>query len=31
VRGEPAEVAEAIEMLKRGVAETGAMFEPAGG
>jgi molybdopterin-biosynthesis enzyme MoeA-like protein len=30
VRGEPAEVAEAIEMLKRGVADTGAAFEPAG-
>jgi molybdopterin-biosynthesis enzyme MoeA-like protein len=28
VRGDPGEVAEAIEMLKRGVAATGATFEP---
>jgi molybdopterin-biosynthesis enzyme MoeA-like protein len=31
VRGDPAEVAEAIEVLKRGVVETGATFEPAAG
>jgi molybdopterin-biosynthesis enzyme MoeA-like protein len=31
VRGNPAEVAEAIEVLKRGVVETGASFEPAAG
>jgi hypothetical protein len=29
VRGEPEEVAAAIEVLKQGVAATGATFEPA--
>jgi hypothetical protein len=31
VRGNPAEVAEAIEVLKRGVVESGATYEPAAG